>query len=161
MGIFTENPLLNSMACLCASIDIMFEERATFVFHSWFCITNQDGVLHRELRDDASPTISSPVRIMPHQASTNSNPNTISGAYLIRRSKWRSKRRSALTRVGSGDLDFERNAPPGHHQARLPTGLKITTRFDQGAVTRIVTTIPREVKPKTTPRLNAGRFKTT
>nr|CAB3504499.1 unnamed protein product [Digitaria exilis] len=91
-----------SMASFSTSVNVKFEEGATFIFGSWLCTANQDGKLRHELRDVTialrrelcGETMASPpppARVTVRRSSRVSDSNTIFGSYPTRRSTWRQK----------------------------------------------------------------------
>lgn len=97
MGLIVKTPLLDSMVSLCASIMLKFDEGNTFIFGSWTCIANWDGVLNRHLIGDIEPDPISVVWSTLRLAAKRCVPDMITASYPTRRSTWRPKKISTPT----------------------------------------------------------------
>ncbi|KAF8781326.1 hypothetical protein HU200_000555 [Digitaria exilis] len=122
-----------------ASVNVKFEEGATFVFGSWLCIANHDGKLQRELRDEAVASAPPPAQITPRGSRKTPNFDTISGSYPTRRSTWRQKPSSTRTNDDSG--------------LSLLGGLRIISSIRQSTSVMTVTSVIQEARPRSTLRL--------
>nr|CAB3499174.1 unnamed protein product [Digitaria exilis] len=153
-----------SMASFSASVNVKFEEGATFIFGSWLCTANQDGKLRHELRDVTialrrelcGETMASPpppVRVTVRRSSRVSDSNTIFGSYPTRRSTSRQKPSSTRTNDDSCLVALKYQDQADSRRTRLLGGLRIISSICQGTSVRTVTSVIQEARPRSTLRL--------
>nr|CAB3447312.1 unnamed protein product [Digitaria exilis] len=130
-----------------ASVNVKFEEGATFIFGSWLCTANQDGklrhelryvmiALRREFRDETMASPPPPARVTVRRSLRVSDSDTILGLYPTRMSTWRQKPSSTRTNDDSGLVALKYQDQAYSRRTRLLGGLRIISSIRQGTSVR-------------------------
>nr|CAB3475791.1 unnamed protein product [Digitaria exilis] len=139
-----------------ASVNVKFEEGATFIFGSWLCTANQDGKLQHELRDVTIASAPPPAQTTPVPATTRAGhcAQIVKGLRLRHDPRIVSNsENSNRTNDDSGLVALKYQDQADSRRTRLLGGLRIISSIRQGTSVRTVTSIIQEARPRSTLRL--------